>query len=257
MNDASPPDAFGNIRSAADALLGAMRAGRRLPRLPGATPCTIEEAYAIQNSIVEASGIVGGWKVSPMRPGVDPRCSPLPAALFHATPAKFDRDYLVACQAEVEIAVRLGHDLDAGDHIPSNDAVAAATDAIFPAVELAYSRFTDPDAPDLHRLADLQNCGGVVLGEAMRDWRGVQFSDLAPELERDGTIDRSPAEQPDTERALAAIGWLALHARQRGMPLRAGQIIITGARVGPLALGAARQISARVGLLGTVVIEPK
>lgn len=250
----SPPT--DDLSSAAQVLMALTRCGGRLARLSGSRPETLEEAYAVQDAITANLGPVGGWKVSPMRPGSEPRCSPLPSSFFHEAPATVPGAVLAECLAEVEIAVRLGRDLPAPDGIPAAAAVADAIASVHAAVELLSSRFdATADAPDLHRLADLQNCAGVVVGAGLRDWTALEFDALPLGLLLDGSGHAGGPVQPTTERTLAAIGWLAHHAQRRGLPLRAGHVIITGARLGPIAVGSSARIVATVGTLATIEID--
>ncbi len=218
--------------------------------LPAAAPASLAEAYAIQNAMVAAAGAIGGWKVAPLCAGATPRCSPLPAAFFAASPARFAADFLVACRAEVEIAIRLGADPGA-DATPEQ--VAAAIAAIHPAVELLCGRHPAGSTPgDLHRLADLQGCAGVITGPGLTDWHGVAFDHLAIEISRDGATQRAAPGQPSTAQTLAALAWLATHAHQRGLPLKPGDIVITGARFGPFDLNGVTTLAARLETLGGV-----
>ncbi|MCZ8108060.1 MAG: fumarylacetoacetate hydrolase family protein [Burkholderiales bacterium] len=249
----STPD---ELARAAELFTTLIRLGGHLATLPGARPETLADAYAVQDAIVARMGPVGGWKVSPLRTGDEPRCSPLPLTFFHDAPAVVPAGVLSGCLAEVEVAVRLGSDLPAPDGAPSTRAVAAAIASIHAAVELLSSRFDSRvDAPDLHRLADLQNCAGVVVGPGLRDWSDVEVSVLPLGLALDAERHRAETVQPTTERTLAAIGWLAAHAHRRGLPLRAGQVIITGARLGPVAIGQAGKVVATVGSLAAVEIR--
>lgn len=62
---------------------------------------------------------------------------------------------------------------------------------------------------------------------------------------------------PSSAQVVEAVIWLVDHAAQRGVPLRRGQIIITGARLGPMPIPPGRQIRATGGGLGEVhVVTP-
>lgn len=252
----SPSATASDIRSAGHVLSAALAQGIKLAALPGAAPATLEQAYAVQCVIAAAAGPVGGWKVSPLRADSAPRCSPIPRSFFREAPATFDPDVLASCQGELEIAVRLGADLlPRSGEIPV-DEVAAAIATVHPAVELLSSRFAaDSAAPDFHRLADLQNCAGVILGAGVAAWRDIEFAELPLELALDGQALQPVQAQPSTQQTLAAIGWLAAHAHQRGLPLKAGDIIITGARVGPVALTTTRTVMGRAGSLGHLAVS--
>ncbi len=240
-----------DIRAASETLAAALRGGSRIAALPGAAPRTLDEAYAVQEALVASLGPVGGWKVAPLVPGGEPRCSPIPASMVHDSSATLDPAVLGGSRAELEVAIRLGRDLTPGGRTLSADEVAAAIASVHPAIELLGSRF-EGAAPDLHRFADLANSGGVLVGPAASAWRGIEFADLALELQIEGKIHRPAGPQPTTERTLAAIGWLAVHAEKRGRPLGAGHVIITGARVGPVPFGPSLEAVGVAGALGSV-----
>ncbi|MEZ2410310.1 hypothetical protein AB6806_26285 [Bosea sp. RCC_152_1] len=245
------------IEAAAASLSHAIGDGVRLAALPDPGPATVAEAYAIQDAVIRALGARGGWKVSPLREGAA-RCSPIPAPFFVEAPALFDAAFLNGCLAEVEIAVRFKEDpLGLGRALnPTNFADCIAS--VHPAVELLSSRFAAPEsAPDLHRLADLQGCAAVVLGAPMTGWSGLEFADLSFDLSLAGQDVPLKPNSPTTEQTLEALCWLVDHAASRGAPLRAGEVLITGARLGPVGLQDVRTCQARIGQLGPVAISAR
>lgn len=253
MSHAFPSPSAGDPDAAnARALIAACQAGTQLDHLPQAV-ATLDEAYRVQTAFVAAAGGIGGWKVSPLRPGAPPRCSPIPAPFIRSPAASVagprGSDWLV----EIEIAVRLKAGLSPAGGAVTRAAVAAAIDTVHPAIEIVESRLVAGlDAPDLDRVADLQCCGGVILGPGRTDWQALDFSAEIAELTSGRETVRSEVVQPATGETLDALVWLAGHAAERGSPLRAGQVIITGARLGPLPLVADADAVARVGAIGTL-----
>lgn len=253
-SDASPPPPSRSdaVLANAQALAAAWGEGTRLAGLPEPVG-SLEEAYQVQDAFVSLVGGIGGWKVAPLRPGVAPRCSPIPAASVREPSRNVQErragDWLI----EVEIAVRLGSDLLPENGVVTRDAVAAAIAAVHPAIEIMASRIApEADAPDFDRVADLQNCDGIIAGEGIRDWRNLDFAAQIAQLTRNGLTETAQTTHASTEATLDAVAWLAVHAAQRGTPLRSGQTIITGARLGPLPLKAEEEAVARVGALGAI-----
>lgn len=243
--------------AAAAALSQAIDGGTRLAALPGPGPASEAQAYAVQDAIIRAIGAQGGWKVSPLREG-KARCAPIPARFFVDAPAQFDAAFLDGCLAEVEIALRFKADpLGRGRALsPANLADCIAS--VHPAIELLSSRFSVPDkAPDLHRLADLQGCAAVILGAATADWSGLEFAELPFALALAGQEVSLKLNSPATGQTLEALCWLADHAASRGMPLKAGDVVITGARLGPVSLQGVRDCRARIGALGPVALSAR
>lgn len=250
-------DSVNAIEAAATALSQAIDGGTRLAALPGTGPASEAQAYAVQDAIIRAVGTRGGWKASPLREG-KARCSPIPARFFVDAPASFDASLLSGCLAEVEIAVRFKADPLGRGRALSAGNLADCIASVHPAVELLSSRFTAPDsAPDLDRLADLQNCAAVVLGVATADWSGLEFAELPFALVLSGQAVSLKVNSPTTEQTLEALCWLADHAAARGVPLKAGDVVITGARLGPVSLQGIRDCRARVGALGPVALSAR
>lgn len=250
-------DTVNMIEAAASALSQAIAGGARLAALPGPGPASEAQAYAVQDAIIRTVGTRGGWKVSPLREG-KARCAPIPARFFVDTPAQFDAAFLDSCLAEVEIAVRFKADpLGQGWALsPANLADCIAS--VHPAIELLSSRFAVPDsAPVLHRLADLQGCAAVILGAATADWSGLEFADLPFTLSLAGQEVSLKLNSPTTEQTLEALCWLADHAAARGAPLKAGDVVITGARLGPVSLQGVRDCRALIGTLGPVALSAR
>lgn len=248
-------DPTNEIEATAAALSNAIDGGTRLAGLPGPAPATETEAYSIQDAVIRALGARGGWKVSPLRGGAA-RCSPIPSRFFLDAPAHFEAAVLGDCLAEVEIAVRFGADPLAQGRAPSAANLIDCIASVHPAIELLSSRFTAPEtAPDLQRLADLQGCAAVVLGAATTDWSKLEFAELSFALSFAGQEVALTRNSPSTEQTLEALCWLADHAASRGAALTAGDVVITGARLGPVSLQGVQDCQARIGALGPVALS--
>jgi len=158
---------------------------------------------------------------------------------------------------EVEVALRLVRDLlPAGKLLPYEE-LASAFDAMLPVIEVVETRLSDwAEADALAKLADLQSHGALVLGAPVPLPKALlDFSAIEARLEFDGrqvasTRGANPAV--DVWRLLA---WQALHCEQRGMPLRAGQIVTTGSLTGMLVATAGARVQAYVSGLGSVQVD--
>jgi 2-keto-4-pentenoate hydratase len=247
-----------DAEQAARLLVGARRGGHRLAELPEELrPATIGQAYAIQDAIIRQLGPIGGWKVGPRRGNVDPSCAPLSAALIHASPGHFAPGEVPAAEAEVEIAVKLGRDLPPRGKAYGPDDLREAIVAIHPAIELLSSRFVDRKvAAPLSVIADSQSNAAVVLGEELADWRGLDLGRVAMRLRLGGVEVARTEGGPGTEEVLGALAWLADHAAARTGGLKKGDVVITGARVGPWPLGEAATEAEATGL-GRVTVDFK
>lgn len=220
-------------------LLIAQRQTRDLiTSLPAAlVPADLAAAYQVQTETIAALGPVGSWKVQPYPDGGEPMASPIPRSVVFANGAEIDLDSPARLLVEAEIAVTLSADLPgiAGGYDIATLRAAIGTAHL--ALEILASRFADPkQLPALVGIADLQSNGAVVVGPA------VPFADLAElasqvmDLRVDGASIGRVSEGPSTERTLRSLTWLANHAAARGLPLKAGDTVITGARIGALPL---------------------
>jgi len=216
-------------------LLAQRAAGTTLADLPAdLVPETIVEAYAIQNETIAALGTIGAWKVTPMPAEGEPFCSPILARDVYNSGATLRRADLPGLGIEVEVAVTIATDLPAraGGYSPA--AVKAAIGSIHVVLEVLASRYHDRKAvPRLAGFADLQSNGAVVVGPAVVVTQLPEFGAQVMSLALDGVQVQSTNGDATTENVLAALTWLADHAAARGTPLKAGDMVITGARLGP------------------------
>ncbi|NGP19116.1 fumarylacetoacetate hydrolase family protein [Devosia aurantiaca] len=175
-------------------------------------------------------GELGGWKILAGGAESEPLCAPIPANRYFEDGATLDAKRHRFVLVELEVAVKLGQDLASG---ADESAVEAAIASIHPALELVGSPFVDRDAIDFNtKLADLQSNGAVVVGPAFSADVKAQISQFPATLTHDGAIVKSGQGGASWVQIVEAVRWLATHAAERGMPLKAGNnVIITGSRV--------------------------
>lgn len=215
-------------------------------------------AYAIQDAMMQRLGPVGGWKVGARGQTAEPACAPSPAAVMLPAGAPLPAGMRHGLRAiEVEVALRLGRDLLPGGKLLPYEELASAFDAVLPVIEWVETRLSDwAQADPLAKLADLQSHGALLLGAPVRlPQTLLDFSAIHARLEFNGkevasTRGGNPAV--DVWRLLA---WQALHCEQRGMPLRAGQIVTTGSLTGMLFAPAGASVQAHVDGIGQVQFD--
>lgn len=191
-------------------------------------PADMAAVYAMQDSIMAGIGPAGGWKIVAGGEG-EPLCSPIPANRYFANGAVLDAKIHRHFLAEVEVAVLLGADLYGA---PNRFEVEAAIASVHPVLEIVANPFTDRDAtPRNLQLGDLQSNGAVVVGPALSNDVRAALPTLPVSLSYDGKTVKEVATGASWDAIIAALVWLAPHAERRGFPLKAGQTVITGARI--------------------------
>lgn len=221
--------------AAAAPLLHAWQGG---PRPSGLTPCpqNVAEAYAVQRAVMQDLGDPGGvWKMALLE-GRDRQAAVLTRRSLHASGATVDLPADAAI--EVETALVLSGEPEAADPM-------AAIAGIHLAFELVAPRFA-PDAgfSALESMADGFRSSGVVLGDPIEGWRDGLPDRLGIALTLDGAAVPATEAAAPIDQAMDFLIWLTAHARAQDMPLKAGDVIITGARVGPLPLAGATGLRA-------------
>lgn len=131
---------------------------------------------------------------------------------------------------EAEIAFVLGADLD-GDLDPTT--VAAAVAEVAAALEIVDSRIADWDISFADTVADNASSGGFVLGAVRSTLDRFTPVDAEMTMTRDGEVVSTGAGAACLGDPLTALTWLGRTAQELGDPLRAGQVVLSGA-LGPM-----------------------
>lgn len=156
------------------AFLMARAGGPLVPDLAG-DGLTASEAYRVQTGVASALGPVGGWKVA-CKPGADQILAPIFATDMHSSGSNVTVPKGVRVGIELEIGFRVVRPLPP---LISPDFEAAARNAIelVPVFEVIHSRLENPaGAAPLLKLADNQINGGMVVGDAIADWSGIDMT---------------------------------------------------------------------------------
>jgi 2-oxopent-4-enoate/cis-2-oxohex-4-enoate hydratase len=139
---------------------------------------------------------------------------------------------LIQPRAEAEIAFILKDSLR-GPGVTDSD-VLAATAAIAPCFEIVDSRIAEWRIGILDTIADNASCGVFVLGEARHDPRGLDLPGLRVEMFKNGAKISEGLGSAVQGSPLTAVAWLANTLGRYGVPLEAGEVILSGSLV-PLA----------------------
>jgi 2-keto-4-pentenoate hydratase len=167
-----------------------------------------------------------------------------------ASGGMLDPSRLIQPKVEAEVSLILARDVTAPNATPSE--VMAATDCATVAIEIVDSRIADWRISLADTVADNGSSAFFVLGDERKDLLHLDLYTCGMVLEIDGAVASVGAGAACLGHPLNAATWLARTLAQRGRPLRAGEVILTGA-LGPMApLLPGSEIRAMVGGLGSV-----
>lgn len=156
-------------------------------------------------------------------------------------------------KAEAEIAFVLNRDLDMA--MPNVVDVLRAIDFIAPAIEIVGSRIADWNIRLFDTVADNASSGMFVLGSPVRRPEGFDFTGCTMRMYQDEELVSEGAGSACLGNPLNAVAWLATKMQINGMPLRAGEVILSGA-LGPMsALTHPCRVRAEIDGLGTVAFK--
>jgi 2-oxo-3-hexenedioate decarboxylase/2-keto-4-pentenoate hydratase len=205
--------------------------------LPDAiAPSTLAEAYAAQEALgaiwEQQLGPVAGRKIATTTRimqelmGIDHPCGgQIFASRMHRSPATIRKADYVNVRVECELAVRLGRDLPKEPKPYTRESVRDGVSQVMAAFELIEDRRADYKATKaLSLIADNAWNGGIVYGRGLELPAGLELDGIAGTLKRDGKPDGSGK----TDDPLGALAWLANLAAERGRPMTAGMVVITG-----------------------------
>ncbi len=220
-----------DISHAVRLLLEARRSGKQV-----APPFVLPDrsaVYAIQDGVARETGPVAGWKVGARTPTAEPNPAPLLSGALVASPAQFDGKAMHMIGVEIEISFRIARDIAARDTPVDRDEALAAVGDAFVGMEVVDTRLSDFEkATPEWLLADNQMNRALVVGDAITDWRSLDWANLQVSLQIDGQtiVDQTGGlGAVDPVRPLA---WMIDHAVRRRGGLAKGQAITTGSWTG-------------------------
>ncbi|WP_340689097.1 2-keto-4-pentenoate hydratase [Sphingomonas donggukensis] len=228
----------------------ARRDGRGLAAYPGTAPRTLAESYRIQDAAIALDGdSVGGWKLGRIHPPLDDSlgANRLAGPIFArsiVTPGTDEAEMRVFADgfaaAEAEFLLRIGTAPDATRTDYTIAEVREMIDAVHAGIEIASSPYPsiNADGPTV-TASDFGNNNGLVVGEAIYGWRDTDLNLWPLELLINGAVIGTGKARDMLDGPFGAAAFLFNHAATRGLTLRAGQWISSGAVTGvhPVAVG--------------------
>ncbi len=138
-------------------------------------------------------------------------------------------EQLIQPRAEGEIAFILKKDLS-GPGVTNAD-VLAATEAVMPCFEIVDSRIRDWKIKIQDTVADNASCGLFVLGDRAVGPRKVDLATVGMVVEKNGQIISTGAGAAALGSPVNCVAWLANTLGRFDIPLKAGEVILSGSLV--------------------------
>jgi len=204
----------------------------------GEAPASIDEAYAVQDSVAEvlwtqAGDAIRAWKTGGPNVEATPVAAPIPQLKLFRSPVTLQGKDFNEIGIEAELAYSLAHDLPPRATPYTEADVVAAIDSIHAAIEVCDSRLRNWRTADpLSKLADNQMNGALVVGDGLGDWQRVRPERQSATVEVDGNTCGEATGSHPYGNPLRLVPWLANHCAARCGGLRAGDVITTGAWTG-------------------------
>ncbi len=229
-------------RDIAGSFVAARKDAKALPSFPGDPPASLEISYRVQDEAIALwPDEVAGWKIGRVPPpqvaalGSDRLAGPI----FKHLVWKADGDVSFPvyengfAAVEAEYVFRIGKDAPPDKTEWKREEAAALIGAMHIGVELAGSPLaTINDLGATVVVSDFGNNHGLILGPEVQNWRAKLEAGMTAETFIDGaSVGKGGANAAD-DGPLDALVFLAQHLAKRGKPLKAGQLISTGAVTG-------------------------
>jgi 2-keto-4-pentenoate hydratase len=242
-------------------LRNAYRGGPVAPLRDGLAPHDMQSAYDVQaintrHWQVQGRRIVGRKigltsKSVQQQLGVDqPDCGVLFDDMQVADGGTLETSRLLQGKAEAEVALVLKRGLD-NPSVVFHD-VIAAVDYVVPAIEIVDSRIADWKITLADTIADNASSAFFVLGSTPHTLRSLDLWSCGMVLTVDGAVASVGAGAACLGHPLHGAVWLARTLAANGDPLRAGDVLLTGA-LGPMVTMVPNtRIRATIGGLGAV-----
>lgn len=258
-----PDIAHDPVQAAAAQFVNARLAARPLHTYPGAEPASMAAAYAVQDAAIRLwPDELAGWKVGLIQAPHRRRFGALRIAgpifrqqIRRAGDAPTELPVITggfaAVEAEFVIAVAAAP--PAGKTAWTPEEADEYAGAMHIGVELAGSPFAEiNDHGPAVTASDFGNNAGLVLGGEIASWREAPLEGLTAEMRIDGAnVGRgSAASIPGGP--LAAFAFILGNCAERGIAVRRGDLISTGAVTGVHTIAAAQEAEADFGALGVI-----
>jgi len=253
------------IQHYGDELYQALRDRRPVAPLTEREPSiTIDDAYRIQLRMIQrrldAGETVVGKKIGVTSQVVmdmlkvdQPDFGQLLSGMVVHEGEAIRIDTMIAPKAEAEVAFVLKSDLQ-GPGVTAAD-VLRATAFVMPCFEIVDSRIRDWKIKIQDTVADNASCGVFVLGDRVVDAREVDLNTCGMVLEKNGVLECTGAGAAALGSPVNCVTWLANALGRFGIPLRAGEIILSGSLGALVPVAAGDSLHLSIGGIGSASVR--
>ena len=223
----------------------------------------ISTAYTIQDAVVRArhsqGAIVSGAKLGltsaakQQQMNVDsPLYGWLTDDMLIDTGASLEVNRYIQPRCEPEIAFLLGRDLHGPDVSAAH--VLAATELVFPAIDVLDSRFSGYKftLPDV--IADNSSCAGYALGGQGTSPVGIDLRLVGCAFYKNGALVATASGAAVLGHPAASVAWLVRELARRDRGLAAGMVVLAGSMTEAVAVEPGDTVTARIDRLGSVTL---
>ena len=253
------------LQGISEELYGALRSAEALAPLSERYPqLTIEDAYTIQQCLL-ARRLQDGERIVGKKIGVtsqavmnllgvdQPDFGILTDAMTYNSGAAILAASLIQPKAEGELAFVLRHDL-VGPGVTVAD-VLRATEGVMVCFETVDSRIRDWKIKIQDTVADNASCGVFVLGDRLVPVGEVDLSLCGMVLEKNGEIVATGAGAATMGSPAVAVAWLANTLGCLGVPLKAGEVILSGSLGPMIPVAAGDNLRVSIGGVGSCSVR--
>lgn len=224
---------------------------------------TVQQAYQIQLAQIEkkvqkGARIIGkkiGLTSKAMQEMVgvnEPDYGHLLDTMSHVDGEIIDISQFIEPKVEVEVAFVLAKDLKGPGISITN--VIDATDYIVPAIEIIDSRIKDWKIKFEDTVADNGSSAKVILGGIPTNIDQVDLRHIGMVLDVNGTQISTGAGAAVLGNPLKAVVWLANKLGEFGIPLKAGEVILSGAITAAVPIRSGDIFNAHFAHIGSVSV---
>lgn len=233
-----------SVSDIASRFVTARQAAVALPGYPGPVPADLATGYAVQDAAIPLwQAPIVGWKVGRIAPelharmGADRLAGPVFAdRLWTATPGQTLTFPVIAdgfAAVEAEFIYRLGADAPAGKTDWTPDEALGLVQTLLFGAEIAGSPLATINQLGPTVVAsDYGNNGGLILGGEIVGWRDRAPESLTCAVAIEGQVVGTGSAASLPGGPAASLAFLLGACAARGRPLKAGDLVSTGAATG-------------------------